>query len=654
MALLSLPLTASALGTLVFAVDRVEHPAFALHGLQFDFPAGGRARLSIARLRVVDRHWRNVRLDCAHGSLDGATVRCEGGVLRLAGLPHPLQISFQLDLAARAGTLGIAMPDGARLNARLLTDGSVQATVTGFDLGVLPAWLPRLKAWSPGGRFDGELKWHPTRMFELKGRLAGGTFGSDDGLRAAEKVALDVRVDAALKSDRWEWTAELGWRDGATYLHPFFIEAGPSLRAHGQVQQGVLDIREASVTLEGVEQLAASALLNLHTGQFDRVAVALAGADLAVVGPRWLAPIMAPAAGGRLRFAGRVSGALEFEHGRLRLLDAVFDEAGFSLVGGDGGPGLAFGPLSGYVPWRDGLPTRGALRVGGGRWQKLALGAFDLGVDIDDRRIRFDRLRIPLLDGALVFDGLVLDGGDTDTDWTGKGSLVIEPLSMHLLTEALDLPSMSGVLSGSIPGLRASPGEVVFDGTTVVSVFDGYLRATGLRVLEPFGVGSHLTADIEAHHLDLAQLTETFSFGSITGFVDADVRGLELVRWRPAGFDARVSSSEGRYPRRISQRAVQNISSLGGPGAIAAIQRSLLGFFDTFGYREIGLGCVLKAGVCEMSGIDGNAEAERFVIVSGGGIPALDVIGYNRRVDWRELVERLQRVIAGNAAAEVR
>lgn len=652
MALLSLPLTAAALGTLVLAVDRVEHPAFALQGLQFSFPAGGRASLSIGHLRVADRHWRNVRLDCARGSLDGAVVRCEDGVFRLPGFPHPLQVSFRFDLSARTGTLGLGTPDGARLNAHLLGDGSVRAKLLGLDLTALPAWLPLLKAWSPAGRFDGELEWHPTRMFELTGRLAGGAFGSADGLRAAEKLALDVRVDAALKSGGWEWEAELGWGEGAAYLHPVFIEAGPSLRAHGQLRQGVLEVREASVALAGVEQLAASALLDLRTGQLDRLAISLAGADLALVGPRWLAPLVAPAAGARLRFAGRVSGALEFERGQLRSLDAVFDEAGFSLAGGDGGPGLAFGPLSGHVPWRHGLPTRGTLQVGGGRWQKLALGAFDLGVSIDDRTLRVDRLRIPLLDGGLVFDGMVLHAGDAG--WTGEGSLVIEPVSMRLLTDALGLPSMSGVLSASIPGLRASPAEVVLDGTTVVSVFDGYLRATGLRVLEPFGVGSHLTGDIEARHLDLAQLTETFSFGSITGFVDADVRGLELVRWRPVGFDARVSSSAGRYPRRISQRAVQNISALGGPGAMAAIQRSLLGFFDTFGYSEIGLGCVLKAGVCEMSGIGDGAEAERFVIVSGGGIPALDVIGYNRRVDWRELVERLQRVIEGNAAAEVR
>ena len=43
-----------------------------------------------------------------------------------------------------------------------------------------------------------------------------------------------------------------------------------------------------------------------------------------------------------------------------------------------------------------------------------------------------------------------------------------------------------------------------------------------------------------------------------------------------------------------------------------------------------------------------------YALVRGGGIPALNVIGYNRRVDWHELVDRLQRVIASNAAPEIR
>ena len=38
-----------------------------------------------------------------------------------------------------------------------------------------------------------------------------------------------------------------------------------------------------------------------------------------------------------------------------------------------------------------------------------------------------------------------------------------------------------------IPGLRVSPGEIALDGALVISVFDGYLHATGLRLREPYG-----------------------------------------------------------------------------------------------------------------------------------------------------------------------
>jgi len=55
-----------------------------------------------------------------------------------------------------------------------------------------------------------------------------------------------------------------------------------------------------------------------------------------------------------------------------------------------------------------------------------------------------------------------------------------------------------------------------------------------------------------------------------------------------------------------------------------------------------------------MSGIAGRERPDGgFPIVRGGGIPALDVIGYNRRVDWQELVDRIQRVIENNVAPEL-
>jgi hypothetical protein len=147
--------------------------------------------------------------------------------------------------------------------------------------------------------------------------------------------------------------------------------------------------------------------------------------------------------------------------------------------------------------------------------------------------------------------------------------------------------------------------------------------------------------------MDLALLTKTFSFGDMQGRLDGDVQGLELSGKQPVKFDARFYSSPGSYPKKISQRAVQNISALGGAGAAAAIQRSFLRFFEVFNYQAIALSCKLRRGICEMGGVE---EAQSgYVMVKGSGIPSITVLGYNRKVGWKELLERVQDVTTGNS-----
>ena len=91
---------------------------------------------------------------------------------------------------------------------------------------------------------------------------------------------------------------------------------------------------------------------------------------------------------------------------------------------------------------------------------------------------------------------------------------------------------------------------------------------------------------------------------------------------------------------------MENITALGGAGATAAIQGTFLRFFREFGYEKLGLSCKLERGVCTMGGIEDVPGA--YVIIKGGGIPSLSVLGYNRAVDWNELVDRVQRVIQQN------
>lgn len=646
---------ASAFGPMRLSVERVSHPALEVRDLRFEYePDEGRARLEIAALRLAGQRWSRLRLDCPQARMSLQALECRGGRLRADGRPLPFRLELTLDTAGRRGQLVIADGAGGRVVARLATDGSLRAKLSRLSLQSLASWLPALADWQAEGHFDGEAEWLDrggAERIRVRGTLTGGGFSSADGLRAGEALGVELELDAHTRSGGWDWSASLGWHEGASFWDPFYLVAGPVLEASGRLRGDRLEVRQANVTLDGVERLAASASVDLARAHVDEAALSLAGADLARVGPRFLAPLLSPARADQLRFAGSVSAGLRLVDGTLVELDAVFVEAGFSLAAPGGG--VAFGPLSGHLPWRAGEATRARLQIEGGRWGKLALGAFDLEVALAGTGAHVERARVPLLDGAVVLEGLALRR--EEAGWSGSGSAFVEPLSMPLVSEALGLPAMTGTLSASLPGLRLRPGEIVLDGALVVSVFDGYLRASGLRVREPFGVGAYLSADVVARHLDLAQLTDTFSFGSISGFIDADVLGLELAHWRPQAFDARIVSSEGRYRKRISQRAVQNISALGGAGAMAALQRSLLGLFETFGYRELGLRCVLRGAVCEMSGIeDGDLADGGFRIIRGGGVPALDVIGYNRRVDWKELVDRLQRVLAENVSPVVR
>jgi hypothetical protein len=290
--------------------------------------------------------------------------------------------------------------------------------------------------------------------------------------------------------------------------------------------------------------------------------------------------------------------------------------------------------------------------MAGGNFGSLPLGAIDLPLEMHGFEFSLPRAEIPLLDGLILFEDFHAVRDDGEWQWKLSGAL--HPISMPLLTQALGLPQMDGVLSATIPHIQYADEILTLDGALVISVFDGYLAASGLKVLGPFGPLPRVRADIEARHLDLGMLTHTFSFGDITGYIDGDVKGLEMSGKQPLAFDARVLSSSGDYPKRISQRAVQNISSLGGAGAGAAIERSFLHFFDTFGYEQIGLTCRLVNDICEMGGIPGETSAPGYVMVKGGGIPALSVIGYNRRVHWEELVSRLQAIIAGNSKIEIR
>ena len=92
-------------------------------------------------------------------------------------------------------------------------------------------------------------------------------------------------------------------------------------------------------------------------------------------------------------------------------------------------------------------------------------------------------------------------------------------------------------------------------------------------------------------------MTGAFSFGRITGRLSGAIDGLQLFNWTPVAFDARLyTPPDDRSKHRISQRAVENIGSIGGGGAgvTAALSSGFLRFFEDFNYDRLGLSCRLR------------------------------------------------------------
>ena len=306
---------------------------------------------------------------------------------------------------------------------------------------------------------------------------------------------------------------------------------------------------------------------------------------------------------------------------------------------------FAFYKVNADVPWAIDKPTQASLVFAGGKLLNFPLGASDLWARLEGYSLTAPKLQVPILDGALSVQDV--SAARVADSWHWHLHAEVAPISLPEFSHAMGWPRMEGKFSAAIPLVTYSGGILTTDGSMLFRAFDGTVKVTNLTMLDPLGLAPRLNADLEMRNLDMDMLTRTFSFGAMTGRMDGDVNDLELSSWQPVKFDASFRSSPGSYPKKISQRAVENISALGGAGAAAAIQRSFLRFLKEFNYQSIGLSCRLRNGVCQMDGVE--PAQQGYVIIKGSGVPAITVLGYNRSVSWGELLERVQRITQGNA-----
>jgi hypothetical protein len=480
------------------------------------------------------------------------------------------------------------------------------------------------------------------RKVQAEFALRDAAFSDSEGLHAGEKVGGRLSLNASRAGERWQWQGSLDWLGGEVFWQPlYFASGGHALKARGWLSAETLSVEDGSAELGGIGQVAFRGNLKLADKSVESLEISGRGLQ-AGKGYELLArPFLDKTILGNLEVGGTADVQASLAGGRPNAFTVALHDFDVEDKGGR----FAFYKVNADVPWALNSATRANVRFDGGRVLNLTLGAADLAARLDGWSLTASEWRLPVLDGVLALQDVSL--AQVGGEWHGHLAARLGPFSMGEFSHALGWPRMEGKLAATIPLVTYSGGRLAMDGAMQFDVFDGRVAVGNLTMLNPLGLAPRLNADIQMRNLDLDLLTRTFSFGAMQGRLDGDVSGLELSSWKPVKFDASFRSSPGNYPKKISQRAVENISALGGAGAAAAIQRSFLRFFNDFNYGKIGLSCKLRNGVCAMDGVE--PAQSGYVIVKGSGIPAITVMGYNRSVSWGELLERVQRITQGNA-----
>lgn len=298
--------------------------------------------------------------------------------------------------------------------------------------------------------------------------------------------------------------------------------------------------------------------------------------------------------------------------------------------------------LAGRFAWSAAEAAESSLRWQSARLYEVTLGAAALPLRSEQGGVALSQpLALDLLGGQLAIPRFAWRPGALDAGFALRG------LDLREASRALGWPDFTGTLSGELPALRYADEVLSFDGGLRLDVFDGRVELAELTLERPLGVAPTLSARIAIDDLDLKPLTGVFGFGEITGRLDGRIDGLRLVDWQPVAFDADLhTDSKAGDARRISQRAVQDLSSVGGAGVVAGLQAQVLKLFETFPYSRIGLKCRLANNVCEMAGLDSSKGG--YTIVEGSGLPRITVVGHQRQVDWPVLVARLKAATQGH------
>jgi hypothetical protein len=609
------------------SLGSIHHPAFEADevSVAFDAVRRGEAEIRLGRLRVAGAEYLGLRIHCAGFLFDGRRLDCPEGQVRREDARGSRRPTLPFSLAWRPG------------------DGFFSFSIRNVEAVAFSPLIKRLRGWRPSGTVDIDLLVEGGRA-RLALDVHGLAFASRAGDIVGRDIVLRLAAGATRRGADWQWQARLDWPQGELRRAPWRRQAGVRIDAEGMLSDASLDVTLARLDVAGVGAVTAGLRWDRARGETAEWGFVTERLDLATAMREWVQPWLAGLGFPEWQVAGHARFSAEWAAGGLRRFYAGLEDAALA----DNTGYLALKGVNAQIPWEAATPTEAEVGVASGRIGDLPLAGFTLPLRIEGNAATVEGLVAPMLDGKFLVDSLRLV--KSQSGWHGEFEGGIEAVSMPKLSQALKLPTMAGSLTARVPRIAYEEGVLRLDGALSIEVFDGGIIVHQLRLTDPFGEDRRFLAEVTARNLDLGMLTRTFAFGSIEGRFDADLHGLEMRGLTPLSFDARISSSEGDYPRRLSIGALKDITALGEAGQPKALDRVPERSGFSFGYDRIGFGCALRNGVCLLDGVE--REGDGVVLMRGSGVPSVSIIGYNRHIDWAAMVARFRELLAGRPGAE--
>ncbi|HEY2347120.1 MAG TPA: hypothetical protein VGH80_14810 [Xanthomonadaceae bacterium] len=649
--------------TLDMRVDSLQSATATASGLRLllmidDSAQGGRLRIDADRVDTPNLGYafRDVHWECPLVRDKAGAWQCQGDVR--AGKAKPMRLAVTVATA----TMSARLSDGASA-ATVQSDAKTPDTTRLLFEQVPAAWLDAYvaslgaKGHLQKGRLDAQLVIRsPSRtVVDMRGplRLRGFALETPDGSVATDALDADVRLAFNRNASQRKLAIDADVHGGELLAGGLYaalpktpITAG--LRAqqagNGDWTLSALDWKDGAV-------LTASGGARWSPTQGLRTLdLQLQSRDLAIAHDRYLTGWLDPAGFAGLKLHGEAQADIALGengwrsgHARLQGVDAIDGKQRFELHG-----------LAGDLRWTaDAVAVDSALHWNSGALFGIALGPAPFALRSQSRHIALSApAGIPMLGGTLRLDRFDLVPPTANSGARFVLGLSLLKLEVAQIARVLGWPAFGGTLDGNLPSAHYADNVLDFDGALNAQVFGGKLAITRLAMERPFGDDPSVNVDLDIDDFDLKTLTSLFGFGQISGRLDGSIRGLRLLDWTPVAFDAQLRSDD-KAPdsRRISQRAIVDLSDVGGSGIAAGLQSQALRLFQDFGYARLGLSCKLANDVCRMGGIEkdtGGSAGAGYTIVEGSGLPHISVIGFERQVDWPTLVARLKAATQGH------